>query len=62
MQGQFLASCCNALHVMRLAGQQHEAHKIAKRIDQDHDLGRQSATRTSDGLSLSPPFAPLAFW
>jgi hypothetical protein len=45
-----------------LAGQEHEAHQVAQRIDQRDNLGGQSAARASDGLMLSPPFAPLAFW
>ena len=49
-------------HVMRLTWQQHEPHEVAERIHQRHDLRRQSAARTPDGLSLSPPFAPIAFW
>lgn len=53
---------CYAFHVMRLAGKQQEADQIAERIDQRDDLGRQAAARAPDGLSLSPPFAPVAFW
>lgn len=52
----------NALHVMRLTWQQQEADKVAKRIHQSDDLGCQAAARTPDGLILSPPFAPVAFW
>src|ERR671928_1592594 len=48
--------------VVPLAGQQDEAHQAAERIDQGDDLGGQAAARAADGLSLSPPFAPLAFW
>ena len=33
---------------------------IAQAIDGDVDLARQAAARTSDGLILSPPFAPAA--
>ena len=50
-----------AFHVMGLAGQKQELHQIAKRIDQRHDLGCQPAARAPYGLSLSPPFAPVAF-
>ena len=52
----------DAFHVMRLTGQQQKADQVAKRIDQGHDFGRQAATREPNGLSLSPPFAPVAFW
>ena len=52
----------NALHVMRLTGQHQEADQITERIHQRDDLSRQTAARASDGLSLSPPFAPVAFW
>ena len=41
--------------VMTLARHQDEAHKIAQRIDQRHDLGCQAAARPADGLILSPP-------
>jgi hypothetical protein len=30
---------CNALHVMRLTGQEQEAHEVAKCIHQRHDPG-----------------------
>src|SRR5512134_2092428 len=45
--------------VVPLARQQNEAHEIAERIDQRHDLGRQTAARLADGLIFSPPFAPV---
>jgi hypothetical protein len=51
--------------IMPLSGQQHEAGKVAKSVDQGDDLGRQAAARPSgrlgmraDGLILRPPFAP----
>jgi hypothetical protein len=47
---------------MRLTGQQQEADQIAERIHLRDDLGRQAAARAPDGLSASPPFAPVAFW
>lgn len=52
----------DAFHVMRLTRQQQKADQVAKCVDQGNDFGRQAAARTSDGLSLSPPFAPVAFW
>src|SRR3954471_15586826 len=48
--------------VVSLPRQQDEAHEIAQRIHQSDDLGRQAAARTADGLSLSPPFAPVPCW
>ncbi len=47
--------------VVALSGQEHEADQISKRVHQRDDLGRQPASRASDGLIVSPPFAPLAF-
>jgi hypothetical protein len=44
---------------MPLTRQEHEAHQIAERIDERHDLGRQPAPRFADGLIESPPFAPV---
>ncbi len=52
----------NALHVVGLSGQKKETHKVSERIDQRDNLRRQPATRTPDGVILSPPFAPVAFW
>ena len=45
--------------VMTLTGQENEAGQIAERVDQCHDLGRQAATRSADGLIPRPPFAPV---
>ena len=45
--------------VVTLARQEHEAHQIAKRIDERRNLRRQAAARLADGLILSPPFAPV---
>jgi hypothetical protein len=47
---------------VRLTRQQQKADQVAKCVDQCNDFGRQAAARASDGLSLSPPFAPVAFW
>lgn len=52
----------DALAVVSLARQQDEAHQVAQRVDPRHDLGRQSAARSADGLILSPPLAPVPFW
>jgi hypothetical protein len=48
--------------VMPLTGQENEAGQIAQRVDQGHDLGRQAAARSADGLILRPPFAPVPCW
>lgn len=45
--------------VVALPGKQNEAGKISQRIDEGNDLCRQSAARTPDGLTASPPFAPM---
>jgi len=47
---------------VRLTWQQQKADQVAKSIYQGNDFGRQAAARASYGLSLSPPFAPVAFW
>ena len=52
----------DADHVMALAGQEHEADQIPQGIDEGDNFGGQAAPRSPDGLILSPPFAPLAFW
>ena len=46
--------------VVPLPRRQDEAQRIAQGIDGDVDLAAQPAARTSDGLILSPPFAPAA--
>src|SRR6516225_9579287 len=48
-----------AVDVVPLARQKHEADQIAERIYDDRDLRRQAAARFADGLILSPPFAPV---
>ena len=45
--------------VVPLARQEHETDQVAERIDDHRDLGRQATARFSDGLILSPPFAPV---
>ena len=47
-----------APQVVRLSGQQAEVDHVAECVSQGHDLGGYAAARTSDGLALSPPFAP----
>src|SRR5215217_6852387 len=44
--------------VEALPRQKHEAHEIAERISQGHDLGGHAAFGAPDGLARSPPFAP----
>ena len=48
----------HAHRVVAMAGQQFEAHEIAKRVGERQDLGRHAASRVPDGLALSPLFAP----
>ena len=40
----------------------NEADQIAERIHKRHDLGGQAAARAPDGLTRSPPFAPVPCW
>src|SRR3712207_2430506 len=66
-EGDTLDQGRHADGVVALARQQHEAHQVAQRVHQGDDLegddlGGQAATGAADGLMLSPPFAPLAFW
>jgi hypothetical protein len=42
-----------------LTRQEHKADQIAEPINEHGDLRRQAAARFADGLSLSPPFAPV---
>ena len=46
--------------VAPLSGREHEADRQTKRVDCRMDLGGQAAIGATDGVSLSPPFAPLA--
>ena len=48
--------------VVRLAGGETNAQRIAERIDGDVQLGAQAPARAPDGLILSPPFAPAECW
>ena len=48
--------------IVGLPRQQNETNKISQRIHQRDDLRRQSATRTSDRLTMSPPLAPVPCW
>jgi len=62
VEGDILDQRCNAFQVVSLARQEMKVEQVAEGINQGHDLRGQSAARAPDGLSLSPPFAPLAFW
>ena len=44
--------------VEALSRQQHETDEIAERVGERQNLGRHAAFRASNGLALSPPFAP----
>src|SRR5690349_1218092 len=48
----------HADRVEPLPWEKHEAHEIAERVRQGHDLGGQAAFGATDGLTQSPPFAP----
>ncbi len=48
--------------VVRLAGGETNAQRIAERIDGDVQLGAQPPARAPDGLILRPPFAPAECW
>ena len=52
----------NADAVVALAGKQQEARQVAERIDGRDDFRRQPASRSADGLILSPPLAPVPCW
>ncbi len=60
-KGSPLDQRSDPLHVVCLSRQKQKPEQVTERIDQGHDLGRQSAARASDSLVLSPPFAPEAF-
>ena len=49
-------------YVVRLSGQKQKAEQVSERINLANNLSAQPATRAPDGLMLSPPFAPEAFW
>ena len=62
IKGHAIDERFDALHVVSLTRQENEVGQVSERVDQSNDLGGQSATRPPDGLILSPPLAPLAFW
>jgi hypothetical protein len=45
-----------------LARSEDETDRASQSAHSQVDLGAQAASRASDGLILSPPFAPLACW
>ena len=47
---------------MALSRHQAKVDQVAQAIHQHHDLAGQTTARAPDGLSPSPPFAPVAFW
>ncbi len=53
----FEQRCCST-QIVSLPRQQTEIDQVAECVGQGHDLGRHAAARASDGLALSPPFAP----
>lgn len=62
IEGHVVDQRCDAFEVMSLTRQDNKVEQVSERIDQRHDLGGQSAARAPDGLSVSSPLAPLAFW
>ena len=52
----------NALGIVPLTRQQDEVDQIAQHVDKSKDFRCQAATRASNSLMLSSPFAPVAFW
>ena len=44
--------------VVALAGHQPKAQEIAECIGESEDFGRHASSGATDGLALSPPFAP----
>ena len=59
LDGDTVEQRVDADAVMTLAREQNEPGQVAERIDQGQDFGGQTATGTADGLSFSPPFAPV---
>lgn len=62
IEGNAIYERFHALNVVSLTGQENEVGQVSERVDQSNDLSGQSAARAPNGLMLSPPFAPLAFW
>ena len=48
--------------IRRLAGRQDEPHRVAQGVDDDVDLGAESAARSPQRLVAGPPFFPAACW
>ena len=53
---------CYSFAVMGLSQKQEEANPITHRVHQCHDFCGQPAPGSVNGLMLSPPFEPEAFW
>ena len=51
----------DANHVVALARQKNKPNQVSQGVNHGDDLGGQATFRTADGLSFSPPLAPLAF-
>src|SRR5258708_28297268 len=60
--GEALDQGAGLRRIASLAGREDEAHRAPQAADSQMDLGAQASTRASDGLILSPLFAPLACW
>ena len=48
--------------LVHLPRREKQPKRIAEGVDGRVDLGAQSPARAADGLSIGPPFAPLACW
>src|SRR5262245_50222011 len=55
-----IEKCCSPWSVAFVAGGEDEPYRTAKSSHRQVNFRAQTAARTSDGLILSPPFAPLA--
>ena len=57
-RGQATDQRFSLAQIVRLSGHQAEIDEVAECVCQGQYLRRYAATRTSDGLAKSPPFAP----
>lgn len=58
--GLAVEKCRGLWSVTSMASRENESYRTAKSSHGQMNFGAQAAARTSDGLILSPPFAPLA--
>ena len=62
LRGEALDQGAGLRRIASLAGREDEPHRAPQATDSQMDLGAQASTRASDGLIVSPLFAPLACW